>query len=405
MLWAMIGQALDPDPSCAKALARLQAHRSRLGLAAVSDDTGAYCKARQRLPEGFLASLFRRSGGALAAQLRPQDLWHGRRVKVVDGSSSSMPDTPANQKEYPQPSGQKPGCGFPVVAYVALFCLATGAALQLSSGPYFVQDLTLFYFLRQALAWGDILLADRAFCSYAEIALLQQRGADTLMRLHQRRHPDFRRGFLLGWRDHLVTWTKPRSCPPGLRREDYERLPDALTLRELQYHVAVPGFRTATVTLVTTLLDPDRYPARDLADLYFRRWDVELDFRHLKITLQMDVLRAKTPDVVRKELWTHLLAYNLLRSVMWAASLQHRVPASRLSLKGALQHLAVRQDQGPAPGATFHAPPFRDLLDRVARTVVPYRPYRFEPRVRKRRPKNYRLMTRPRSELKAALVC
>jgi hypothetical protein len=401
MLWAFIGQVLDPDHSCNRALARIQAHRASLGLRALSADTGGYCKARQRLPEALPARLCLRSGAELAAQADPTELWFGRRVKVVDGSSSSMPDTPANQRAYPQPCRQAPGCGFPVVAYVAVFCLATGALLDLALGRWFLHDLSLFYFVRDAFACGDILLADRAFCSYAELALFGRRGVDSVVRLHQRRKTDFRRGRILGVMDHIVSWPKPVTCPRGLRRKDYRRLPQSLAIREIRYRVDVKGYRTRQITLATTLLDAEVYPAEALAELYFRRWDVELDFRHIKTTMQMDVLRCKTPEMVRKEIWTHLLAYNLVRAVMWEATGASQSRVRRLSFKGTIQHLlSFGELWRPArrPRQRRHR-----LLRLVAGQAVPFRPDRIEPRVRKRRPKNYPLMTRPRSQLKAAL--
>lgn len=396
-LWAFIGQVLDPDQSCNRALARIQAHRATNGLPPLSCDTGAYCKARQRLPEEIFPRLCLRLGTTLAAKADSPELWFGRRVKVVDGSSASMPDTAANQAEYPQPSNQKPGCGFPVVAFVAVFCLATGALLALSMGKWFLHDLSLFYFVRDAFVFGDILLADRGFCSYAELALMKQRGVDSVLRLHQRRKPDFRRGRILGLEDHVVTWTKPARRPRGLREADYRRLPDSLKVREVRYQVAVKGFRTREVTLATTLLNADIYFAEALAELYFLRWDVELDFRHLKITMQMDVLRCKKPAMVRKEIWAHLLAYNLIRSVMWEAAKHGSARARQLSVKGTMQHVLSFRET-PALGELDDL-----LLKLVGRQIVPYRPDRIEPRVRKRRSKNYRLMTRPRAELKAAL--
>ena len=400
-LWAFIGQVLDPDHSCNRALARIQAHRAQLGLPPLSPDTGGYCKARQRLPEALFSKLCLQTGAQLAAEADPADRWFGRRVKVVDGSSASMPDTPANQDAYPQPSGQAAGCGFPVIAFVAVFCLATGALLALATGTWFLHDLSLFYFVRDALVFGDIFLADRGFCSYAELALLQQRGVDSVVRLHQRRKADFRRGRLLGLADHLVRWDKPSKCPRGLRKADYRRLPEYLVVRELQYRVDVKGFRTQQITLATTLLDAETYFAEALAELYFLRWDVELDFRHIKTTMQMDVLRCKSPAMVRKEIWTHMLAYNLIRSVMWEAARDGPARARRLSFKGTIQHVLSFRDlwTRPKAGRTEHS-----LLAFVREQIVPYRPGRIEPRVRKRRPKNYRLMTKPRSELKAALT-
>ena len=396
-LWAFIGQVLDPDQSCNRALARIQAHRAANDLPPLSCDTGAYCKARQRLPEEIFPKLCLRLGSALAAKAGAAELWFGRRVKVVDGSSASMPDTPANQAEYPQPDSQKPGCGFPIVAFVAVFCLATGALLALSTGKWFLHDLSLFYFVREAFVFGDILLADRGFCSYAELALMKQRGVDSVLRLHQRRKLDFRRGRILGLEDHVVTWAKPARRSRGLREEDYRRLPDSLTVREVRYRVAAKGFRTREVTLATTLLNADIYFAEALAELYFLRWDVELDFRHLKTTMQMDVLRCKKPAMVRKEIWAHLLAYNLIRSVMWEAAKRSSGRARQLSVKGTMQHVHSFREV-PAIAALEDL-----LLQLVGRQIVPYRPDRIEPRVRKRRPKSYPLMTRPRSELKAAL--
>lgn len=403
MVWAFIGQVLDPDQSCNRALARIQAHRVRLGLTPLATDTGGYCKARKRLPELLFRRLFERVGALLSQKAGDEHLWCGRRVKVVDGSSSSMPDTADNQRAYPQPCGQAVGCGFPVVAFVGVFCLATGAALDIALGQWFLHDLSLFYFVRKAFALGDIMLADRGFCSYAEIALMQQRGVDTVIRLHQRRKTDFRRGRILGLKDHLVTWSKPVSCSRGLRQNDYDQLPPALRLREIRYRVAVKGFRTQEITLATTLLDSEQYSAGDLAELYFQRWEVELDFRHIKTTMQMDVLRGKTPDIVRKEIWAHLLAYNLIRSVMWEAAVTKKVSPRRISFKGTIQQVLSLRDLFIGDGAGRMDTRWGTLLNLVAGQKIPYRPERFEPRVKKRRPKSYPLMTRPRAQLKAAI--
>ena len=400
-LWAFLGQVLDPDHSCNRALATIQSHRAGLGLPPLSCDTGAYCKARQRLPEAILSGLCQRVGERLAGSAPPGQLWLGRRVKVVDGSSASMPDTLANQAAYPQPDSQAPGCGFPLMAFVAVFCLATGAMLRLALGPWWLHDLSLFYFVREALSLGDIFLADRGFCSYAEMALLKLRGVDSVLRMHQARKTDFRRGRVIGLGDHIVTWHKPENRSRGLRQEDYDRLPATLTVRELRYRVQTPGFRSREVTLATTLLDAQTYPAEALAELYFLRWDVEVDFRHIKITLQMDVLRGLGPAMVRKELYAHMLAYNLIRSEMWKAARGDRQRMHQLSFKGAVQYLRPTRSGGSSHTST--AQYARSLLGLVAQQIVPLRPDRIEPRVRKRRPKSYPLMTKPRAQLKAAL--
>ena len=400
MVWCMIRQALYPDPSCRATLAWLQAARASEGLPLLSQDTSGYCKARQRLPAGLLPRLAKWVAEALACRAKPEQLWCGRRVLAADGSSFSMPDTLRNQARFPQPCRQKKGCGFPVGVFVAVVCLTTGAVVDAFIGGGKMHDLAMFYYVRSCFVAGDIFLADRGFSAYAEMALFLGKGVDSVVRLHQRRLTDFRCGRVLGIGDHIVSWPRPKHCPKGLRPEDFELLPPSLLIREIRYQVTVKGFRSRQVVLATTLLDAEKYPAKELANLYFQRWEIEVDFRHLKITMQMDVLRGHSPDVVEKEFWAHLLAYNLLRSLMWDAGEQHEKTPTKLSLKGAIQHLLP------------HWPPFRrkqfseeleDLLALIAAEWLPIRPGRVEPRVRKRRPKQYTLMSKPRHELKMIL--
>ncbi|MHC4676736.1 MAG: IS4 family transposase [Planctomycetota bacterium] len=395
---------LDPDQSCNQALARIQSHRLRLGLRPISTDTGGYCKSRKRLPEQLFKKLFQRTGQRLTKQVARKDLWHGRPVKVVDGSHCSMPDTPSNQKAFGQPPGQAPGCGFPTLAFVGVFCLATGAAIECVLGGWALHDLSLFCLVRTAFEAGDILLADRGFCCYVEMALMQKQAVDTVVRLHQRRKTDFRRGHILGIEDHIVIWTKPQNPPRRLRKKDFCSLPETLAVREIRYRVEVKGFRTQTITLATTLLDAEVYPPEDLADLYFQRWIVELDFRHIKITMQMDVLRCKSPQMVRKELWCHLLAYNLIRHVMWEAEQMKGVCPGRTSFKGTIQYLISFRAFFSVTTRQQKKVLLNQLLDLIATQEVPYRPNRVEPRVKKRRPKKYNLMNKPRVELRAALI-
>jgi len=404
VLWAFIGQVLNQDQSCNQALARIQSHRSLLNLPSISTDTGGYCKARIRLPELLFKKLFMRTGQALMQQATEESLWHGRRVKVVDGSNCSMPDTPRNQKPFSQPPGQMPGCGFPTMAFVGVFCLATGAVIELALGKWSLHDLSLFCLVRTAFDFGDILLADRGFCCYVEMALMQQRGVDTVLRLHQRRITDFRRGRLLGHYDHVVLWPKPPQSPRRIRRRDFQRIPETLVVHEIRYHVEVKGLRAHEVTLATTLLDAHTYTALELADLYFQRWDVELDFRHIKTTMQMDVLRCKTPEMVRKELWCHLLAYNLIRHVMWNAGQDNHVATRRISFKGTIQYVISFRDMLSGRSPQVKRETNIRLFRLIAFQEVPNRPGRIEPRVKKRRPKTYNLMNKPRAELKAALL-
>jgi hypothetical protein len=400
MVWCMLRQALCPDPSCRATLSWLQSARTNAGLPPLASDTGAYCKARQRLSATLLPELALRTAAELSAQAGVEHLWHGHRVLAVDGSAFSMPDTAENQAKYPQPSSQKKGCGFPVAGFVAVICLATGALLAAMLGTWKAHELTLFFYLRRYFRAGDIFLADRGFSSYAEMALFWKRGVDSVLRLHQRRRTDFRSGRVLGVDDHVAIWTKPIRCPKGLSREDYESLPETLPVREIRYRVMVKGYRTSEVVLTTTLLDAEKYSAGALADLYFQRWQVEVDFRHIKISMQLDICRGKSPDVVEKEFWAHVLAYNLIRRLMWEAGNTWDGDALGLSLKGAIQHLLCRwmlywveRDGGD----------YELLLALVNAETIPHRPGRIEPRVRKRRPKNYSLMTKPRHELKKML--
>jgi hypothetical protein len=396
-----LSQVLDPDPSARQAVARLVAHRAAAGLAPCSPDTRAYRKARQRLPEAVWAELTRRTGRDLLWEAPARWCWRGRDVKVVDGTTLSLPDTPANQQAYPQPASQRPGLGFPVLRLGALFSLAVGTVLDIAVGPYQGKQTgepSLFRSLHHRLGAGDVLLADRYFCGYCQIALVGQRGADIVMRLHHRRHADFRRGRRLGRDDHVVTWPKPKQRPDGIGAATFARLPDTLRLREVRVRVPGATSRSRTLVVVTTLLDPRAYPKDSLAALYRRRWQAELDLRSLKTVLQMDVLRCHSPALVRKEIWAHLLAYNLLRKVMAQAALKHHLEPRQISSKGTLQTLNAFRDrlQGCATReltALCHC-----LLDAVATQRVGNRPDRVEPRAKKRRPKPYPLLNRPRAQ-------
>ncbi len=402
-LWVFLSQVLDPDHSCRQAVSRFLAWRAARGLAPCSADTGAYCKARARLPEGVLARLTRASGRRLQDQAPPPWHWEGRPVKLVDGTTLSMPDTPANQKAYPQSGSQKAGIGFPIVRVVVLFSLAVGTVLDAALGRYQGKrtgETSLFHSLHDNLEAGDILLADRYYGSYWEIALAKERGADMVCRLHQRRRADFRTGRRLGCEDHVVTWAKPQR-PEWMDEATYAALPATLEVREVRVHVRHPGFRTRVLVVVTTLLDPAATPRVDVAVLYRIRWLAELDLRALKQTLQMDVLRCKTPEMVRKEVWAHLLAYNLVRKVMARAAQEAKLLPVQLSFKGAVQ--AVNAFAGvPWQGEARELEEvWQRLREVVGQHRVGNRPNRYEPRARKRRPKNYPLLKETRAKARA----
>ncbi len=318
-LWAFLSQVLDADKSCHNAVSRVIAWLSTENVELPSQDTGAYCQARQRLPEKLLQQLFSKVGQGLQGKVTPIDLWCGRHVKVIDGSTVSMPDTSDNQKIYPQPSSQSSGCGFPIAKIGVLFSLATGAAIALAIDVLNTHDVKLARRLYEFLNPNDVLLGDRAFCSYADLVFVKKRIADAVFLKHQGRKQELRRGKVFGSHDKQVIWHKPKTCPKGLTKEEFATLPLTLSVREVHYYIAIPGFRTQQVSLITTLLDVETYSTLELVKLYELRWDVELDLKHLKTTLGMDILRSKSPEMVRKEIYVYLLAYNLLRTLMWEA--------------------------------------------------------------------------------------
>jgi hypothetical protein len=399
-VWVFLSQCLSPDHSCRDAVARLIAWRLAFGLKPCSADTGAYCTARGDLPEEALHGLVRESGKQVEDESPETWLWHGRRVRVVDGSTVTMPDTEANQAVYPQQKTQKPGCGFPIARILVIFSLSLGTVLDAAIGKYHGKQTgenSLFRTLYDALDKGDIILADRYFSGWSDIALPLQRGIDIVVRKHQARWTDFRRGEWLGKDDHLVRWTKPKR-PKWMSAEQHAALPAELTLREVRIHVTQKGFRTKSLVVVTTLLDAEEYPPEEIALLYRRRWQAELHLRSLKIVLQMDHLRCKTPERVRNEFFTHLLGYNLIRGVMAAAAFQTGKSPWEISFKGTLQTL----DQflpillSKVSSETW----CMALLTAVATHNVGNRPDRFEPRLRKRRPKPYKHLREHRRNYK-----
>jgi hypothetical protein len=369
----------------------------------------AYCRARKRLPLRALQALLESVAATAREATAADSRWLGRRVWVEDGSSFSMPDTPALQGHFGQPSNQAKGCGFPVARWVALFDLATGLLSRVAVSPLRSHDMASVATVEGDVAPGDVVLGDRGFCSYAHIAMLSTRGVDAVFRLHQKRLVDFTPGrptpTKLSWKanphglphsrwvrsdgedDQVVIWTRPKNHPVWMKAEEHAALPEELAVRELRYRVSRPGFRVAEVTLVTTLLDAVDFPKPELAELYRRRWRVELDFRHIKTTMKMDVLKCKAVDGVLKELTMFAIAYNLIRSAMAEAGRARGVSADRVGFLDALRWLT-----GAGPG------------DVGLILINPDRRDRVEPRVRKRRPKQYPVMQERRSVLRNRLL-
>jgi len=379
-----MNQALQADGSCQNAVNGWAAQRAADGLRAMSVRTGAYCRARQRLPQSMVKGLARESGRLLSEKAPSRWRWRGRTVKLVDGTGLSMPDTERNQAVYPQPGSQAPGVGFPLTCTVVVICLATGAALDAANGPYSGKgsgELGLFRSLGAAFQPGDLMLADALYCNYFLIATLAAARVDVLFEQHGSRRTDFRRGRSLGPRDHRVCWPKP-DRPAWMTREQYAAFPDELELREAKVKHQV---------LVTTLRNHRRVSKQALSELYARRWNVELDLRSLKTTMGMDTLHCQTPEMNEKELWVHLLAYNLIRLLMAQAASMADVDPRALSYK----HTCQLWTQWVSHGLSATADRSRLFL-LIAQVPAGLRPGRIEPRMRKRRPKSYPWMKEPR---------
>lgn len=400
--WGFLFQVLNPKTSCREVALQVCALLGLHGGKSLKNGSGAYCQARERLPvQRFEKSL---QHTAQAADERAGRHGHlaGRPVKVVDATSVKLPDTEANQRRYPQPSNQKPGCGFPVMKMAALFSLTSGAIRAVVRESLHWHDLRLFRKLWSCLTKGDIVLADRAFADYVNLAQLPRRGVDLVARLHQARKPDFRKcQRRLGPQDAIFRWPKPAARPKYLTEREFKRLPATIEVRILRSRIQRAGFRTRTVTLVTTLLDAKTYSAADLSALYLRRWRLELCFRDLKTTMGMEELRSQSPAMAHKESLAFLIAYNLLRAVMAEAAAVHGVRLERISFRGTVD--AVRHYASARAMARNEEQRLRveeDLLRVVAEDLVPERPGRREPRAVKRRPKPYPLLTKPRHQYK-----
>jgi hypothetical protein len=404
-IWIFLGQVLDPDHSCRQALLRFVAWLSAHGRKPCSTETGAYCQARKRLPEGVLRRLVRTKGGQLQEQSPRHWRWFGRDVKIGDGTTVSGPDTGPNQKAYPQPRSQKRGLGFPILRLVVVFSLSVGTVLDAAFNPYVGKETgetgmlrTLMYSLKR----GDVLLGDRYFANYWIIALAGLLGIDVVFRQHQLRKIDFRKGRRLGKNDHLINWTKPQR-PKWMTQNFYDSLPAILTLREVRVHIPKGKNRVREIVVVTTLLDAGRYNKGEIGTLYLRRWQAELHLRSLKTTLQMDILRCKTPEMLRKEVWVHLLIYNLIRMAMAQAAESQPCQPWQISFKGALQALVAFGGFWPTGQLVDPDVYYLNMLQAIAEHRVGHRPDRVEPRAKKRRPKPLPLLTVPRQQARARL--
>ena len=400
VLWLFLSQVIHANPTLAVTVENFLAWRLGQGMSRCSTDTGAYAKARRRLPEALLAMLTRLTGREADRGALGKWRWLGRAVKLFDGSTVSMPDTPKNQNAYPQSRTQAPGVGFPLARIGVLFSLSVGTVLDLGIRRWagkFQSELSMLRDMMSGLEAGDVLLTDRYLCSYMEIALLRQRGVDFVGRINAKRKLDFRRGRQLGPNDHVVEWIKP-ARPEWMSPEEYAAMPDTLPMREFRHRLVRPGYRTRTIVVATTLLDAESYSREEIAELYRCRWDAEINLRSLKTMMNMDVLRCQTPEMVRKEIWAHLLAYNLIRTVIAQAAVKHGKNPRKISFTRAMRTLeAFRPTIAHTPIEQLSTL-YEHMLQEIASHEIGNRPDRLEPRQRKRRPKPYKLMTKPRNQ-------
>lgn len=410
MVWSFLGQVLrdGKEASCQSAVARVVAYCQARGSKPPTQDTGDYCRARAKLSEAALHDLT--TGVADDAEQVADDawLWQGLHAVLVDGFTFTMPDTPENQAEYPQPRSQARGCGFPIARAVAMVSLATASVVDAAVGRYHGKatgETALLRTLLDRFGKGDVAVMDRFYCSFMMIAGLVGRGAQVCARKHHKRHSDFRRGLRLGKYDHLIMWKRP-ARPDWMDQATYEQVPSSLILREIRYWVIEKGRRTKSVTIITTLIDPVEYDKQSIADLYGFRWNSETDIGHLKTSLNLNHVRSKSPAMVRREFWATMLAYNLIRTTAAAAALVHQTLPRQISFTSTCQYVLAswmliacgRLSTREVDELVGNA------LEQIAACEVANRPGRLEPRVRKRRPKPYPLMQKPRNVLRSQLA-
>jgi hypothetical protein len=394
-IWGFLSQVLSEDHSCRDTVSRIIAHRAANGITVCSPNTASYCNARSRIPTSVLSTLATRTAEELQTSIGDRWKWNGRSVFILDGSSVSMPDTPENRAMYPQPPNQKPGLGFPLARITVLLSLATGACHDLAIAPYAGKgtgEKSLFRRMYDTLKPGDVVLADALFDDYFIACELRNRGIDLVVHEHFDRtetrvaesRPD----------GDILVWQRPNK-PRGMTGEKYRSYPKELLMRQVAVDARDKNHRVQQFKVVTTILTPS-IDGKQIGALYEHRWDGEVDIRSIKCTMQMDILRCKTPDMVHKEIWTHLLAYNLLRTVMAVAANEHDIEPRKLSFKGAKQAVTAFAPKIEAARPEDRGRLIDALLTTIAYHRVGNRPGRWEPRARKRRPKKANMLMQPR---------
>jgi hypothetical protein len=410
MVWSFLSQVLrdGKEASCQSAVARIVSYCMLKGLRVPTQDTGDYCRARSKLSEGALRDVSCEVAEEIEQAAEPKWLWKGKlHAKLVDGFTFTMPDTPKNQAMYPQMRAQKPGVGLPIARAAAIVSLATACVTDLAIAPYQGKETGESALLRSiigSLLPGDIAVMDRYYCSFMMIALLLGQGTQVCARKHHLRHSDFRRGRRLGKYDHLIVWTRPQR-PTWMDEETYRKIPETLVLREIRFNIVEPGRRTQSIDIITTLIDGDEFTKEDIAELYGFRWNSELDIRSIKSNLNLGHVRCKSPEMVRRELWTTILAYNLIRITAAGAALLHDKQPRQISFTSTCQYVLaswMQLSSGQVSPAELESY-LLTMLKQIANCEVANRPGRLEPRVLKRRRHGYKLMMKPRKELRREL--
>ena len=401
--WAFLHQVLSPATPCREVVRRVQSFCSQEKLKMPSSESTAYCKARKRLPLKDLNEIHKSVIEKVQARVREPQRWKGHDIKVMDGTGITLADTTENQESFPQPSSQLPGCGFPVLKMVACFCLSSGALLKWVETNLKSHESRILQQFLGFFGTNDVVLTDRGFTSYSNIGLLIQQGVNVVMRAHQARNIDYRKGLRLGRYDRIMTWVKPQR-QKGWEAKDWEALPDLIQVRCVRIFIGIKGFRVRQYDLVTTLTDSKIYTVDDLADLYYQRWAVELFFRHIKTTMGMEQLRCKTPAMVRKELQMFIIAYNLIRALMQEASALYPCDLDRLSFKATIHTLRsfrvvlhAAKDQ-----PNIYKRIVNEMLLVIASESVLLRPERYEPRALKKRQKPFQRLMCHRSKFRVS---
>jgi len=403
--WGFFTQILNADSGCSEVVRKFHAFAASRSMDRPSSSTSGYCQARQRFKESDLESILAHTTQQLAQRDTGKSL-QDRRVIVVDGTGLSMPDTAENQQVWPQTKQQDPGCGFPQAYMCACFNLQTGALLSYELGNKKSHELLLLRDQWETFEAGDIFLGDKGFCSFYDVYKFKDQGVDSVITL-ARRYPITANNAdqILGDDDLLIHWPKPKwSKRLSYSKAEWEALPEKLPLRQIKVHVQEPGYRTKSFFIITTLTDSSLYSANDVAGLYLQRWDVELFFRDIKTTLGMDILRCKSPSMIRKEILMHFIVYNCLRLLMVKAADRADVPVRMISFKASIQTLRQWEPLWKSDMSTAEQAQLLSLLcDSIAASIIYSRPGRREPRCMKRRPKNFQRMTRPRHEMRETL--